>query len=126
MVDSEDNLNVYQYSYLLWGESIQYTMLMEECAELIQAISKHLRSPSDISKSHLAGEIVDVRMMMEQIIWQLDLSSLVDEQSEIKANRLRQRIEDKREEKRQAALKFLEDNKYPAPGDAFWDMVEDT
>lgn len=41
-----------------YGKENQSIVVMEECAELIQAISKELRGKSD--KKHLAEEMADV------------------------------------------------------------------
>ena len=46
-----------------YGEEAQSTVCMEECAELIQAISKELRGKSD--RIHLAEEIADVLICIE-------------------------------------------------------------
>ena len=46
-----------------YGKEAQSTVCMEECAELIQAISKELRGKSD--KIHLAEEIADVLICIE-------------------------------------------------------------
>ena len=51
-----------------YGESKQLDMVIEECSELIKAISKYKREPEDSSciKS-IAEEEADVRIMLEQI-----------------------------------------------------------
>ena len=46
-----------------YGKKTQSTVCMEECAELIQAISKELRGKSD--RMHLAEEIADVLICIE-------------------------------------------------------------
>ena len=46
-----------------YGKDVQSTVCMEECAELIQAISKEKRGKSD--KDHLAEEIADVIICIE-------------------------------------------------------------
>ncbi len=46
-----------------YGAEMQTTVVMEELAELIQAISKEKRRQSD--KSHLAEEIADVLISIE-------------------------------------------------------------
>lgn len=47
-----------------WGIGSQLIMLMEECAELIQATSKTIRSDS---LNGLAEEIADVEIMLSQV-----------------------------------------------------------
>ena len=46
-----------------YGKEAQSTVCMEECAELIQAISKEKRGKSD--RMHLAEEIADVLICIE-------------------------------------------------------------
>ena len=48
-----------------YGKDVQSTVCMEECAELIQAISKEKRGKSD--KDHLAEEIADVIICIEML-----------------------------------------------------------
>lgn len=48
-----------------YGKDVQSTVCMEECAELIQAISKEKRGKSD--KSHLAEEMADVIICIEML-----------------------------------------------------------
>lgn len=48
-----------------YGKDVQSTVCMEECAELIQSISKEKRGKSD--KSHLAEEMADVIICIEML-----------------------------------------------------------
>lgn len=48
-----------------YGKDVQSTVCMEECAELIHAISKEKRGKSD--KSHLAEEMADVIICIEML-----------------------------------------------------------
>lgn len=48
-----------------YGKDLQSTVCMEECAELIQAISKEKRGKSD--KDHLSEEIADVLICIEML-----------------------------------------------------------
>ena len=48
-----------------YGKDVQSTVCMEECAELIQAISKEKRGNSD--KDHLAEEMADVIICIEML-----------------------------------------------------------
>ena len=57
------NSYVVQRSIEHYGKDVQSTVCMEECAELIQAISKEKRGNSD--KDHLAEEIADVIICIE-------------------------------------------------------------
>ena len=61
-----------------YGADIQSTVCMEECAELIQAVSKEKRGKSD--KHHLAEEIADVTICLEMLmqIYEISDSSIND------------------------------------------------
>ena len=48
-----------------YGKDVQSTVCMEECAELIQAISKEKRGKPD--KSNLAEEMADVIICIEML-----------------------------------------------------------
>lgn len=41
-------------------------MLIEEMGELMQAISKHERKPSEITVNNIYEEIADVKIILEQ------------------------------------------------------------
>lgn len=55
-----------------YGKDLQSTVCMEECAELIQAISKEMRGKSD--KDHLAEEMADVIICLEMLKQMYDVS----------------------------------------------------
>lgn len=59
------NSYVVQRSIEHYGNDVQSTVCMEECAELIQAISKEKRGKPD--KSNLAEEIADVIICIEML-----------------------------------------------------------
>lgn len=61
----EVNSYVVKRSIEHYGKDLQSTVCMEECAELIQAISKEKRGKSD--KSHLTEEMADVIICMEML-----------------------------------------------------------
>lgn len=84
-----------------YGYDAQSNMLMEECAELIQAMNKHKRAiasgnDKDICEAinKLAEEIADVELMIEQI---KHLSKICEAEIDIfkahKVARTRERIE---------------------------------
>lgn len=74
-----------------YGAEMQTTVVMEELAELIQAISKEKRGQSD--KSHLAEEIADVLISIE-ILKQIYSIDDTDIQSwiELKQKRIKNKI----------------------------------
>ncbi len=51
-----------------WGEAAQVYQTVEECAELIVALNKHVtRIPTDKSLDDIIDEIADVEMMLAQM-----------------------------------------------------------
>ena len=92
-----------------YGDQKQRRQLVEECAELIQAVTKLERAQEsgDVGKLNektleLVGELVDVRIMLQQITMSLfqDVSKdMINEQMEYKLQRQLDRIERERTEK---------------------------
>jgi hypothetical protein len=89
-----------------YGDHKQRRQLVEECAELIQAVTKIERAQEsgDVGKLtektlELVGELVDVRIMLQQITMSLfqDVSKdMINEQIEYKLQRQLDRIERER------------------------------
>lgn len=72
-----------------FGKENQLRIVQEECAELIQAISKHLRDPKNVVKTMaLCEEIVDVEIMLAQLRIMFG-SEMIDHYKEIKLDRLK-------------------------------------
>lgn len=90
-MNKRDKKRLYRQAINNFGLSAQMNMLMEECAELIQATNKVLRDDSDINYACLASEMADVIIMIEQlryfIDW-MDLDSRVEQQMGHKLERL--------------------------------------
>ena len=83
-----------------WGYESQLDMVVEECAELIQAIQKLHRAKGDTEKekiNKLAEELADVEIMLEQTkfmySWHM-LKEKVEEQKENKLLRLKEMLEE--------------------------------
>ncbi len=80
-----------------YGEEIQAIVCMEECAELIQAISKMIRRNDELSEEdydHLEEEVADVLIcieMLKQIYSIPDLN--IEEWIERKQKRIINRME---------------------------------
>lgn len=83
-------LSLYRQAARLWGADAQMLMLVEECAELAQAVL-HLRR-GRINKEILAGELADVQIMIEQAMEMFDLGPLVAANKALKLDRLRDRV----------------------------------
>jgi NTP pyrophosphatase (non-canonical NTP hydrolase) len=64
---TEEN-ELYRKALEKWGETSQLDMVVEECAELIQAIQKFKRNPN-ASKyyANVVEESVDVELCQEQL-----------------------------------------------------------
>lgn len=74
-----------------FGRQAQHAMAIEECAELIVALS-HI-SRDRIPVSELAGEIADVQIMLEQLVIMYDCSNAVEAIKRQKLARLARRLE---------------------------------
>jgi NTP pyrophosphatase (non-canonical NTP hydrolase) len=78
-------------SIVYYGKDAQSTVCMEECAELIQAISKEKRGKSD--KNHLAEEMADVLISIELLKEIYDVSNeQINEWVDKKQKRIRSRM----------------------------------
>jgi len=73
-----------------YGYPSQSSQLMEECAELIQAINKYKRAKTadeqHVALQHYAEEIADVEIMLDQIKYLLDIKE--DDLNDIKQYKL--------------------------------------
>lgn len=69
-----------------YGLERQLRKLMEECGELVAAAAKH--APDDCNtKDHLLEEMADVRIMIKQMEYLLDMQDAVQEYIEEKIDR---------------------------------------
>jgi NTP pyrophosphatase (non-canonical NTP hydrolase) len=58
---------IYKEAIELWGYDSQVRMWHEEAGELMQAVSKYNRKPTDENFDHLCEEIVDVKILTAQL-----------------------------------------------------------
>ncbi len=88
----------------LWGKPSQLGMLVEECAELIVAVSHCGRDQRDkqASLDELVGEVADVEIMLEQVVRVLGIRRLVSVARAKKWDLFRERVE--REEVRRSPI----------------------
>ena len=86
-MNKEDREKLYREAIEKNGPLAQRIVAMEECSELIQAISKKLRG----RETNVEEEIADVEIMLEQMRLMSD-SSLVDKIKEEKLQRLEHRL----------------------------------
>ena len=82
-----------------YGAEIQSTVCMEECAELIQAISKMIRKNDELFEDdydHLAEEIADVMICIEMLKQIYDIPEhMIEDWIERKQKRMINRMEDR-------------------------------
>lgn len=78
-----------------YGKKAQSMQACEECAELIQAVSKLTRGVTEMRISALVEEIADVRIMMSQLmqfygIPEPEVSERIDEKLKRQLERIRE------------------------------------
>ena len=76
------------------GFDSQSIVCMEECAELIKAISKYKRKPCDKRWNNLIYELADVEIMVEQMVYLLDADLIFEQAIREKVTRELKRIEE--------------------------------
>ena len=79
---------IYKKAIDTYGLESQLGLLQEECAELIQAVSKYRRGRNH----NISEEIADVSIMTEQIIHSMDLKAEVEAIKAEKLERLQIRM----------------------------------
>lgn len=78
-----------------WGLESQILMLAEECSELSVACLHLLRNlKQEGGRDHLAEEIADVELMIDEIKYYLQLNTLVEMHMSDKLTRLEKRLND--------------------------------
>lgn len=86
-----------QYIADTYGLEKQLKQLIEESAELIQAISKCQRyGCGTVTKRHLFEEIGDVKLLLDQVIYLMDCEEDVQASINYKIHRELGRINDRR------------------------------
>nr|DAE92334.1 MAG TPA: nucleoside triphosphate pyrophosphohydrolase [Myoviridae sp. ct44j18] len=74
----------------VYGKASQCTICMEEMAELTKELSKNLRGQDNVA--HIAEEIADVEIMLEQLKLMFSIRDEVTQQRTVKLQRLDNRI----------------------------------
>lgn len=62
-----EKLGLYRLACDLWGVKAQLVLVIEECAELIVALSKRTRTRNGSKPIEIVSEGVDVEIMIEQL-----------------------------------------------------------
>jgi len=76
-----------------WGVDAQMIIVVEECAELIKAVVKHMRCPTLDTRGDIIDEMADVSIMIGQLLIIMDCEKEYDGISQVKFERLKRRLE---------------------------------
>lgn len=85
-----DNKEVFRTALNRWGADAQTVMVFEEMSELQKELCKHSRGADNTE--HIAEEIADVQIMLEQMIILHDCEEAVREYKRSKIERLKIRL----------------------------------
>lgn len=95
-----ENVELYRAAIKAWGAEAQTKMVFEEIAEFQEAICKCGRGRD--TAEHVAEEIADVQIMLEQMAVLYGVENAVADYREIKLTRLASRVEKAEREKQEA------------------------
>lgn len=88
-----EELEVYQKAVKAWGKAAQRLMVIEECAELINALCKYFRGR--VTDDELISEMVDVQLMLNQLRFMVDDESKWQRTFAYKLSRLEERLKER-------------------------------
>ena len=84
----------YARSLKKWGIQLQSVTAMEEAAEFIKALSKHMRHNTAETQAALAEELCDLRLMLGQVEFAYNLRKKAAAAEDWKLQRLDKRLEE--------------------------------
>lgn len=87
----EERQLVYEKALAKWGEKLQSTVAIEEMSEVIKEITKMQRG--ELNREHMAEEIADARIMMEQMCLMLNINDSVESWMDYKVAALKRKVE---------------------------------
>lgn len=87
-----ENQPVYQAAIDKWGAFMQTVVAIEELSELQKELCKSIRGTAD--KNHIAEEIADVEIMLEQLKLLYGVRDTVNAWRKLKLDRLALRVKD--------------------------------
>ena len=87
----EERKQVYDAALGKWGAKMQATVAIEEMSEVIKEITKMLRG--ELDREHMAEEIADATIMLEQLRQMLNINDSVDSWMDYKIAALKRRVE---------------------------------
>ena len=87
----EERKQVYEQALGKWGQKMQATVAIEEMSEVIKEITKMLRG--ELDREHMAEEIADARIMLEQMCQMLNINDSVESWMDYKVAALKRKVE---------------------------------
>lgn len=87
----EDRKQVYEKILSKYGCKMQATVAIEEMSEVIKEITKMLRG--ELNREHMAEEIADATIMLEQLRQMLNINDSVDSWMDYKIAALKRKVE---------------------------------
>ena len=89
-------INLYERAFVTWGRALQEDVLIEECAELIQAIMHKKRDPiAPANRRKVTEELADVQIMLEEMLTACGYGGdFYDQIRRLKLERLERRLYD--------------------------------
>ena len=87
----EERKQVYEKALAKFGCKMQATVAVEEMSEVIKEITKALRG--ELNREHLAEEIADATIMLEQLRQMLNINDSVNSWMDSKIAELKRKVE---------------------------------
>ena len=87
----EERKQVYEQALAKWGCKMQATVAIEEMSEVTKEITKMLRG--ELNREHMAEEIADARIMLEQMCQMLNINDSVESWMDYKVAALKRKVE---------------------------------
>lgn len=91
-INYEERAKVYTDALETFGANLQLVVALEELSEAQKEICKVMRGGGSLL--HLAEEVADATIMLEQVRQLFNINGMVCEAMDAKVLRLRQRVED--------------------------------
>ena len=86
----QERNEVYEKALQLWGCKEQAIVAAEEMSEVIKEITKMLRG--ELNREHMAEEIADATIMMEQMCQMLNINDSVESWMDYKVAALQRKV----------------------------------
>ena len=86
----EERKQVYEAALGKWGQKMQSIVAIEEMSEVIKEITKTMRG--ELNRAHLAEEIADATIMLEQLRNMFDINDSVESWVDYKIAALQRKV----------------------------------